>query len=353
LNVVQVGTVNGDVHVHEAHSSHPPDDSAWLRAWWDAAADTGAVIEVRHLSSPDDSCLDGFLIVRTEASYHDAAVHSAATIRDHLGVVPRHASTVPITDDTQIREILEPFVPHHDGLLEIRKRLMVARPSRGDAHQPWLTAVTPFRYGGRSWDPLWSELIGLPFRVLLSVGLRPYRVGPGLRAHLVARATELARLASQGPPPTAGWTVPRPPDQFAAQAHPLFSEAIRRYTDRAFLIRISLAAEGPIPAMLAELVAETITTREPNGGFAAASPAVVRPGPADASTAWRNITSLNLDPLAGYTQGAPQEAIGQLEQILGYIVDIDEAAAAFRLPYELSGRPSLFRPLVSVRPWRC
>ena len=50
---------------------------------------------------------------------------------------------------------------------------------------------------------------------------------------------------------------------------------------------------------------------------------------------------LNLG-MARYMAGHPAEAIGQLERVLGSIVDLDEAAAAFRFPYRTAARDSLF-----------
>ncbi|HEV2782718.1 MAG TPA: hypothetical protein VGX25_25280 [Actinophytocola sp.] len=332
--VVQAGVVHGDVHVHDGGRTTPvPDDSGWLRSCWAPLAEVEAAIEMRYLTRPGDSGLDGFLIVRAPGRDRGEAEHRVAALRARLGVLPSRVTAAPVTEEAETRGILTPFRPHGEGVVEVRKRLTVQRTNRDDAHHPWLTAVTPFGTEHRPWDPLWTELATLPFHAMLSVGLAPYAVGPGLRSHLAARAADLARLAGQGPPPTGVWSVPRPPDEFARTAHELISDAIRRYTDRAFVIRVSLAAERPIPSFLAELVATTISAPTANHGFAAAAPVVVRPGPVDLPTAWSNITALNFAPWSADTRGGPAEAIGDLERVLGTIVDVDEAAAAFRLPY--------------------
>ncbi|MET0236425.1 MAG: hypothetical protein ABW224_17385 [Kibdelosporangium sp.] len=105
---------------------------------------------------------------------------------------------------------------------------------------------------------------------------------------------------------------------------------------------MSVAAERAVPDMLSELVANTISPPIVNRGFAEAGPVAIRPAPQDMSIAWSNLATLNFVPLSAYAQGNPAEAIGDLEDVLSAIVDIDEAASAFRLPYRSAGQPSLF-----------
>lgn len=337
-NLVQAGQLYGDVHLHHEPAPEPvPDDSAWLRSCGAIVARFGATVEIRYLTRSGRPGIDGFLLMRAEGSNQDEAEHRVAALREQLTMLPRHVTGTAVTDKDRTRWILDPFPPCADGIVEIRKRLTVQRTSRGDARRPWLTAVTPLTHRPRSWKSVWSEMARLPFRALLSVGLVPYPVGPGLRAHLTARAAELARLARQGPYPTAVWSVPRPPDEFAAAAHELMSDAVRRYTGHAFLIRISLASERPLPGALAESVAGTISARTAGSGFAGAPPVVVRPTAAEMATAWNNITALNFAPLPAYDQGHPAQALGDLERTLASIVDLDEAGAAFRLPQHHTG----------------
>ncbi|ALG08381.1 hypothetical protein AOZ06_17010 [Kibdelosporangium phytohabitans] len=342
-NIAQAGQIHGGVHFHDGdRPAPPPDDSAWLRSCWEIVARAGANAEMRYLSRPGESRLDGFLIVRAGGVDRDTAERQALAVRAGLGVLPSRLAAAPVTETALTHRVLEPFQPHSDGIVEVRKRLTAQRTSRDDARHPWLTAITPLTYQRQHWDSLWSELAGLPFPAMLSVGVAPYRIGPGLRSHLATRAADLARLARQGPPPTGVWSVPRPADEFAVTAHALVSDAARRYTDRAFLLRVSVAAEQPLAGLLGELVADTISARGDSHGFAAATPAVVRPEPMDVPTAWNNVTALNFAPLAAYDQGNAPEAIGDLERVLGSIVDLGEAAAAFRLPYRSAGKPSLF-----------
>jgi hypothetical protein len=347
--VLLAGRIDGDVHFHGIGGREPaPDDRAWLRALWTVAERAKAVVELRYIGDPGASSVDAYLVVRTAGPDQAAALESAGRLRAHLQHgMPRHAEPEPVTSEVELCGILTPFQPDPAGLVEIRKALTVARPARGGTGSPWLASVTPWRRDDRSWGPLWSELATAPFRMMLSVGLMAYRVGDGLRALLADRAAMLSMLASPGPSLTHSvYGGPQPADQFAVQAHPLLTDAVRRYTDIAFQIRVSLAAQRPVSEQLAETVASTISPRIPDLGMTGAAAVAVRPRAGELDVAWGNVTALNFAPLpAAHLQGCAPEAVGDLERTLGAIADIDEAAAAFRLPYRESARSSVLRPV--------
>jgi hypothetical protein len=342
------------VHIHDGgHNGDTepgPDDRPWLRALWQRAEAARAVVELRYLHDPASACLDAFLLVRTERADRHAALDAAWRLRDDLmSGLPARVLAEPVGSDAELSGICTPFSPDPGGLVEIRKPLRVDRTTRADLGNPWLAAVLPWQWDNRSRVPLWRDLAGLPFRLLLSVGLIPYRIGPALRRLMADRATMMATLASPGPSLThTVYGRPQPADQFAAQVYPVLTDAIGRYTDIAFQVRVSLAADRPLPAHLAERVADAISPRGPGVGAVA-----VRPDPREGEIAWRNVTALNFDPLpTAHLQGCPPDAIGELERTLGAIADIDEAAAAFRLPYEETARPPVFRPLAARDPAR-
>lgn len=316
-NVAQAGTI-GSVHFHVEPAA--PDDRPWLRAMGGIAA--GAHVELRYLRDPATSGLAVFLAMRVRGPERSAAIGVADGLRRGLADLPPRCRAEPVGSDAELLRVLDPFPPHERGLVEIRKCVAIARPARGDTNLPWLSTVTPFGRSDSAWRDLLERLRDLPDRAMLSVGLAPFRVGAGLRAHLAARATELGRLARPGPPPTGTWSVGRPPDPFAAAAEPVFTDALRRYAGLAFVGRVSLAAEAAVPDTLAEALAATV-----------APAAVVRPVGDEAGIARRNLTGLAFDPLpVAHAQGAPADAIGDLERTLGSILDVDEAAAVFRLP---------------------
>jgi hypothetical protein len=319
--VVQARDVHGGVHLYPA-AEPAPDITPSVRALWQLGVTSGATIELRRLTEPAGR----FLVVRVSAPEQLAAVDLAADLRARLSGAARPMRTEPVESADELRRALEPFTPDPRGLVEIHKRLTVARSTRGDAREPWLAAVTPLRPNPRSWSPLWTELARFP--AVLSVGLLPVRVGPGFRAHLAAQATEMARLARPGQPATGNWSVPRPPDPFAVAADPLYAEAVRRYTDQAFTVRVSLAAPLPVSDALAELAAGTISPVAPDAGFAGAPPVIVRPLSDETAIAWRNIAACNADPLRA---AEPAQPVGQLPRLLTTMADIEEAAAVFRV----------------------
>jgi hypothetical protein len=204
--------------------------------------------------------------------------------------------------------------------------------------------VTPLTGGTTSWQNIWANLAAFPAPALLSVSLRPFRIGPGLRAHLAERAREFARLAVPGPPPNPTWPMPRPADPFAATARDLFTSAVDRYTERAFAIRVSLAASVAMSDDAAQLLAYTISPPRTGVGFVGDAPVPVRPRtPEHAMTAWRNITALNGDPIGPVEpDGVPAQSIGDAARALVSTADIHEAAAVFRPPYPVEGSPTVF-----------
>jgi hypothetical protein len=337
--VVQAGEI-GAVHIHQLPAV-APDDTPWLRAAWDTVLRGGAgeaVIDLRYLHEVDPQRLTAFLVVRTRSADRQTAISQAVDLRTNLaGPLRQDIVAVPITVDAVVRGVLAPLAPDPAGLVEIRKRITVARTSRGDAGSQWLAAVTPLHNSRPSLDSLWTTVAAMRCRVLLAVRLTPLSIGHGMRAHLTARAQEFARLARQGPSPTGVFSQPRPADPFAVAAQPLFADAVGRYTDRAFHLGITLASDSRVPNELAELVANLVSPKVPGTGFAGDPPVVVRPMSHDEhATAWRNVTSAAYQPLpVAYLQGHPPGSVGPVEWRLSEIADVDEAAAAFRLPSDL------------------
>lgn len=332
--LVQAGSV-GAIHLHDHVGAPARDDRPWLRSLWELADATGAVVELRQVNNPGTARVDAYLVVRTESPDGWLAAEAAARLRHDLAAtLPVHLATRPVVREDELLSVLVPCRPHPAGLAEIRKAVTAARSVR--AGGPWLTAVTPWR-GGGSWEPALAELAALGFRAAVSVAVMSYRVGPGLRRLLADRAAATATLATPGTSLTSVYGGPQPPDQFAVAAAPVVAAAVGRYTGAAFQVRVSLAAEGPLPPRFAAAVAGAISTGAPAAGIAGAPAVVVRPTAAELPVAWRNVTGLNFEPLpVAHCQDNPPEAIGEVERVLGAIADLDETAAAFRLPHPVS-----------------
>lgn len=343
-NVVQSRDIHGNVVFNLGdQQSTPPDLLPWLGALWQSCVHIGATVELRLLNHADRT-LSGYLLCRANAADHTTAIATATHLRDTLPTgLPQLAATA-VRTQPGLGAVLEPFVPHRQGVVEIRKRLTVARSTRTDTPMPWLAAVTPLAGGNTSWQGIWTNLAAFPAPALLSIRLEPFRIGPGLRAHLAEWAGEFARLAVPGPPPNPTWPKPRPADPFAVTTKHLFASAVDRYTERAFRIRVSLAASVAMSDDAAQLLANTISPPRPGVGFVGDAPVIVRPRtPHHAMTAWRNITALNADPIGPIApEGVPEESVGDVARALVTTADMHEAASVFRPPYPIEGSPTVF-----------
>lgn len=343
-NVVQSRDIHGNIVFNLGdRQDAPPELVSWLGAYWHSCVDIGATVELRLLNHADRT-LSAYLLCRVSAQEQTAAIATAARLRDTLPAGLPQLTATPVLARSRLSGVLEPFVPHQQGIAEIRKRLTVARSTRTDTPMPWLAVVTPLAGGAGSWQGIWANLAAFPAPVLLSVRLEPFRIGPGLRAHLAEWAGEFARLAVPGPPPNPTWPMPRPADPFAVTTKHLFASAVDRYTERAFRIRVSLAASVAMSDDAAQLLANTISPPQPGAGFVGDAPVIIRPRtPQHAMTAWRNITALNADPIGPVApEGLPEESIGDVARALVTTADIHEAASVFRPPYPIEGSPTVF-----------
>lgn len=341
---LQTRDIHGNVVINLGEQrAAGPDLLPWLGALWQACADTGAAVELRLLNNADHT-LTAYLLWRAAAQEQSAALAAVTRLRDSLSAALPQVTATPVLATSRLGAVLEPFVPHQSGIVEIRKRVTVARSTRTDTPIPWLAAVTPLAGGGTSWQPVWAKLAAFAAPALLTVRLEPFRIGPGLRAHLAEWASEFARLAVPGPPPNPTWPKPRPADPFAATARAEFASAVDRYIERAFRIRISLAASVAMTDDLAQLLANTISPPRPDTGFLGDAPTIIWPGsPEHAMTAWRNITALNADPIGRVAPaGFPEDSVGDVARALTTIADIHEAASVFRPPYPVDGSATRF-----------
>ncbi|PGH48710.1 hypothetical protein [Streptomyces sp. Ru87] len=364
-------------HRSGAHGGVPEDqrrtetaarEGAWIAEQWAP----GHRVEVRctlHEPGPHAllTCTLLGSVVRRDP---DTARADARSLLSRLGDTPRHVRAEPLTDPEAIRRELRPFEPRRLpdgglGVVEVRKALHWSPWMRTDARFPLGFAVAPLRDapgassapgaalaagaafasgaavapgvpagpggGAVSWEPVWDELRRLPGPALLSVCLEPFAVTEGFRARMALLAQEYTRLAAPGTPSPV-YQVPLHPDPFAARTAPLHHDALRRYQDRAYRLRITLAARDAVPVRAAELLAAAL------GGV------VRRPPPYEADAAWRAVTAVERPFLPEtHGQGASPQGLGEMGVLLSDLVDRAEATAAFRFPYEVPGRPALFR----------
>jgi hypothetical protein len=304
-------------------------EQAWLAGQWSTMH--GVRWELRYTNDLESKLVSCTLLGRVHDRDAQIAAAAAVSLRDRLTDTPRHIRSDPILDVREVSRRLAPTPLDAQGCFEIRKRLSWARCSRRETKRQVCFAVSPLAADGRSWEPLWHELARLPRATVVSVYLEPYAPSVGLTAGIAQLAQEYAYLAGPGPVNPV-WSTVAPPDQFAVAAASLYAEATRRYATRAYRIRVSIVSQGPVPWAFSELVAASV------GG------AVVRqPPPAELDASWRNLAALNRDWLdETYRQGAPAGCLTETERILCDLVDLPEATAAFRMPYEVPGHLPLF-----------
>jgi hypothetical protein len=129
----------------------------------------------------------------------------------------------------------------------------------------------------------------------------------------------------------------RAPDQFALAAAPVLADAVGRYTDEVFQIRVSAASNRPLSDHFAHQLALAVSPGRTDTGLAGRPAEVLRPVGPESLVAWRNIAELGFDALpACRAQGLPPEALGPLDQALTAIASLDEAAAAWQLPFPVT-----------------
>jgi len=210
-----------------------------------------------------------------------------------------------------------------DPVFELRKRLGWAPAGRRDTDRRVCFAMAPLVAGGASWDAVWQSLARLSAPTTVGVYLEPCRPTAEFADRLRRLAIEYRTLATSGRS-SPMWKVDSPPDPFAVTAAPGYDDALRRYANRCYRLRISVAADRPVdPGFVALLGAATGTV-------------VCRVTPHDAAGAWQNLATMDRQWLDDtYRQGAPAGELDSTERILCDLVDETEAGTGFRLPSHL------------------
>jgi hypothetical protein len=333
-----------DLPEHERLRKAVTAETAWLAGQWDTGHD--AHIELRYLTDAARHRLSCAVLGRVHDVDTGAAVNAAMALRPRMAGLPRHVHATEITDPHEVGRWLVPFQPHSSGLADIRKRIRAALPNRPDAGVVWYLAVEPLTAAAPNWEPLWRALVAHPHTVLLTIGLEPYETPADFGSVLHELATQYGRLAVPGRMPDGLWAsgTALAPDTFAVDATRLYADAARRYAARPYRTRITVASPGPLPESLLELVGTTISppphasdTGPLTSTFTGAAHVVVRPGPAEFATAWRNVTTLDHTRWdAQYLRHVPVPPPAPV-RLLAELVDAREASAAARLPLAVHG----------------
>jgi hypothetical protein len=305
-------------------------ERAWLAAMWTPAEHIR--FEVRYTSDPRSNLVSCALLGHVYRPTPAGADQAARLLLDRLTKAPRHVRVEPATD---VERLLVPF--QCQGFAEVRKQLdWLPVAYRGSARTIYVS-VRQFASSIGSWEQVWHELARLPDRTIVSVCLEPF----DLTAHHQVQLRSLVAEYEQAAAPKAAnplWGAHSPVADHsclaALQAH---RSALARYRDQVYRIRISVVSEGDLPDWFPQLLAATIS---PPADLA--SGAVVRkPPPWELQAAWANVTRLDCGWLdETYRQGA--QSLTEVERLLCNLVDVSEAASAFRLPYEVAGHLPVF-----------
>ncbi|WP_406474507.1 ATP-binding protein [Streptomyces sp. NBC_01615] len=325
-------------------------ETAWLTGQWDTAH--GERVELRYLTDPAERAITCALLGRVSAPTPALAVSAALALRGRLAALPRHVHASPVEDTAEVARLLTPFAPEPvAGVAEIRKRYRTGLPNRPDAGVRYYLAPQPFTASAPPWDALWQALAEHPYPVMLSIGLEPYVVPDDLGPLLHRVATQYGRLGTAGQLPDGLWSpgTQLAPDAFAVDASRVYADAARRYTGRAFRIRVALASPAPVPESLAELVGATVSPAERarEGGvltetFTGPAHSVAWPGPGELPAAWQGLTTLEQARWGGDHCWRLPEPLAPPLRLLADLVDAREAGAAFRLPLAVSGHMAGF-----------
>lgn len=322
-------------------------EQVWLSHQW---LPDGRAFELRYATAPGGgvACT---LLCRTHGPDHASASAAVLALRDALADAPRHVRAAPIEDAGELHTALVPFEQPPPGLAEVRKRLSWAWLQRRDTDFPLGVAFSPLLPEAVSWEPVWEALARESAPTTVGICLEPYVPPPDLLPYVQYLTREYGRLAQPGQPNPV-FTQYIAPDPFAVHAAARYQDTLSALSGRGYRLRISLATAGAAPLRLAELIAATVspsTTAAPPyatpgspyaayGGGAAAREVPAHEG----AGAWANLTGLQYSWLdATYRQDVPRP-LGDRERLLADLVDVPQASAAFRFPYEVPGRPPLF-----------
>ncbi|ROR46170.1 hypothetical protein EDD39_4430 [Kitasatospora cineracea] len=305
-----------------------PDGRHWAeagaaeRAWLGGLPRFGGHLELRCTAGGSGRIRAALLVRGAAAAPEQAAGVARALVGDAL---PPHVVAAP----ADLAEELNPLgtAPAVLDLYEIRKQLRQYRLAAPGAPRLTATVAVPLGPGG-SWEPVWAELARQPVPTCLAVSLEPFAL-PAATIPLLGRFADVYSGLASSSTGSPVWGQARRGDPAAEAGQRFFEDALHRYQGRVFRLRMRLAAAGPIPPTLPELIADLI------GGEA-----VHLRADAQRARAWHDFSTLGLDPLPDSHRpaGAPDTEWTELEQQLVGLVDLDEATAALRLPYEFPGR---------------
>jgi hypothetical protein len=311
------------------------EEGAWLAAQWEPPS-PGDRLEVRFATGPGANRVRTALLVRVHATGEDAARDLAAArllrAADPNDALPPHVGSGVIESEAELRTWLD-YPSRVGGFVELRKHLSVGRILRGGTSLRAAVCHGFFAYGA-AWDVWWRRFAALPFRAVLCVGFDAYDASnPTLQRYLQSRTMELEDLAVARPPSPVN-PNPVPAEPAARLAAPGYRRALT-YRGRCFLVRVALVSEQPVPPMLLESLARTISVE------GAVVPVYI--AEEETQLALRDHRALGATWLpVSYQRHLHPVRIDAVDQVLHSLADVPEASAALSLPIHWPGMPPVF-----------
>lgn len=307
------------------------------------------VVDLRTRVRPDSQpALEIALLGRAWDQTQRDAEERARSLRRHLlASLPRHVVGSAIDEPGEMTEWLAPFRPNAgiDAAI-VTRREVTGEPQRPDARVAYYFSVVPFNWVEADWINLYSALSASPVPLVVSVALMPTELPPAYTSLLEQTATYYGRLAKEDRQQGGLYFGERmiPPDAFAVDAEPVFRDYARRYSGRIFAMRIEVAAEGRLPAGIAESLAATVSPGDsesnPHKGERAASSYEIRRAGSDydRQLARWDLETLDVRLLDGSAEiwGRPDPPPPQLAALCA-LGDARDASSAFRLPVAIDG----------------
>jgi hypothetical protein len=210
------------------------------------------------------------LIVRTWGASDVDVRRRAEALRDQVhAALPRHVLGAAIDDPDELDRWLSPLDGSTDfDSAAITHRELTGVPSRPDAKVAYYFSVAPLNWTVSDWTGLYQRLAASPQPLVMSVGLMPIATSAEFSQLLNHYATFYSRLAREDKLQGGLYQSDRtlPADAFAKEAEQVFHDYARRYAGKTFVMRVQLAAPGPLPGGISEAVASTVSPVEEGGG---------------------------------------------------------------------------------------
>ena len=267
--------------------------------------------------------------------------------------LPRHVTGTPVPDEAAVRALLMPFADGAADSAMITRHELIGEPSRPDSQVAYYFSAVPFNWADSDWSAVYAALAACPCPLVVSAAVLPMQIPASFGQKLASLATFYGRLAREDEQESGLYFGRQKlaPDAFAVDAERAFRDFSRRLGQKAFALRIQVAAAGGLPAGIVEMIAAAISPPDPGSGShlererSVSAYEVRRPANAgQRRLAERNLATLDFALLPGRPEiwARPDPPDPQL-RLLSVIGDARDASCAFRLPIAVDGIVPGFR----------